>query len=166
MHPLSVPLLQAASGETKLFVRASRDIAAGADELRLRLPAPRANTVGPATVIIVPAENVELVPTVERIRSLNRQPNEGLVEGTRGERNRLVYRGEVASGLFEAAFRVQPQSIACDVVGELDFDGTGVWVDETLEYVIEYEPADSVLLDVPAEIGGVGTWYWKWTATA
>ena len=58
--PLVIPLLQATAGEIELTVEAHRKISA-AEGITLQLPRVRGDTIAPAIVAVVPADNLELV---------------------------------------------------------------------------------------------------------
>ncbi|MGC3971552.1 MAG: hypothetical protein QM775_30675 [Pirellulales bacterium] len=60
--PLAIPLLQPSAGEFEVTVRAHRDLPTGAEEASFTVPKPRANVVGPATLTVHAADNVELSP--------------------------------------------------------------------------------------------------------
>ena len=68
---LLIPLLQASSGELELTIEAHRKISHDNEDLVvLELPQPQAETVAPANVAVVPADNIELAFDAERAVAL------------------------------------------------------------------------------------------------
>ena len=70
---VSIPLKRPSSGSIELRLRAHRAIEAKASSLAVPLPRPRGGVVGPTSLAVVAADNLELTPNVKRIEGLARQ---------------------------------------------------------------------------------------------
>jgi hypothetical protein len=151
---LSIPLAQPASGQFEVRIRARRAIAPGTDAVELTLPQPQGGTVGPAVVVVLSADNVELTPDGKATRGLVRQLVAPPIELPARQQTPLFYRGEVGQALLAAAMRVRQREVSVGLTGRLVLDQRAGRVEQVLHYTIAYEPADHVLLDVPAELAG------------
>src|SRR5690606_15082947 len=104
---LTIPLLQAASNEWELEVEASKDIPEGASSIEFALPRPKANVVGAAALLVLPADNVEVVPN-DDLPGLQLQRVAPTLETPR-EQPPQFYRGDVAKARYSAEFQVLKQ---------------------------------------------------------
>ena len=141
---VSIPLLQPSMGEIAVWIRAHRQIQPGDSSLSFVLPQPRADSLTPAEVEVVPAENVELTPKVEEIVGLARQQ----VALPR----QLSYRAEAAEAAFAADFKIHAQQIKVDVTSEIGLIQGKEGVRQTLVYEIAYEPLEKLSLEVPRSL--------------
>lgn len=145
---LSIPLLQPSTGQLEVRVRAHRTIAPGAKSLVLPLPQPRANSLVPAVVAVVPADSVELTPN-KAVAGLTRESLVPQIPIPERQQEPLLYRGEAAKLVFGAGFRVHPQSISVAVANQLSLDEQVAHVEQKLAYTIAHEPADHFTIEVP-----------------
>src|SRR5262249_39566296 len=106
---LTVPLLQPATGEFELVVKAHRTNELEKNVMGWALPEPKADVHGPADVFIIPTENVDLSPVADKLV--------GLEPGTAGALpadlplTALSYRAEQSRARFQAEMTVHQQAV-------------------------------------------------------
>lgn len=149
LDPLSIPLLQPITGEVELTLRAHRALDAQTKTLALTLPRPAVNSVGPATVAIVPADNVELVPRVEDITGLAQPSTPPQLELPARQREPLFYRGDVQKARFAADFKVHARRVTAEMTANVELDREGTQVDELLVFRVAHEPLGQLMVEVP-----------------
>ena len=88
---LSIPFQQPLSGDALVEIRCGRSIDRSQERIGWKMPVPRADLVGPASVVILSDSDIEVIPDTEAIRGLVRQvvpaPNRD-----DGDRMALAYR--------------------------------------------------------------------------
>lgn len=149
---LVIPLLQPARGNLEIIVTAHRPIEPGTARLSLALPQPQAGTLGPATLVVAAAENVELTPVSTAMRGLSRQDVPPAVKLPEGMQPPLVYRGETARAMFVAEMAIRERSLSVDVASEIHLTPRQEEVRQRLSYHVGYQRVDELLLDVPAAV--------------
>lgn len=154
VSPLSIPLLQPVTGEVEIVLRAHRRLTDADEALSLSLPRPRVNSVGPATVVIVPADNVQLTPRIEENVGLSRQQVPPQMELPPRQQEPLFYRGEVARATFVAGIEVHPRKVTADVTSRVEIDEQGGHVEQLFALRIDHEPLSQLLVEVPQSIAG------------
>lgn len=120
----AIPLAQPASGTLELQLRAHHVLEAGAKSLRAALPRLQADSIAPASVAVVAADNIELTPDSRSIEGLQRQPTASFRWQEKlpaRQQAPLFYRG-VGAAVFAADFRVHAQQVAVDVPGQATLD--------------------------------------------
>jgi hypothetical protein len=159
---LSIPLLQPSSGQFEVRLRAHRPLAAQAKSLVVPLPQPQATAsasvvlvVLPAVLVVLPADNVELIPGGEATTGLFRQQGAIPIELPPRQQEPLFYRSE-AKAVFAAEIRRHARQVSVDVASQADLDGQGGRVEQKLAYLVSYEPTDHVVLDVPRRLAESG----------
>ena len=151
---LSIPLAHPSTGQMEIAILAHQPVKAGSRLLRLELPRPRADSLSPAVVAVVPADNLELTPDSEAIRGLVRQQVAPQIELRPGQQEPLFYRGESGEAVFAARTEVHSQKVSVDVSGDVVLGDGKADVHQTLAYAIAYEPVETVDLTVPASLAG------------
>jgi hypothetical protein len=143
---LRVPFRQgvALPAELELKLETHRTLPEGIEQLSLTLPRPQADSVAPATVIVAPADNVELAPQTGQLQGLS-PDNSPLPPGLEARQQRpLVYRdlggGEPAH--FAAGLKVKTRSIVTNGDATVRI-GQQIQVEQRLEYRISHEPKRS-----------------------
>ena len=154
LQPLSVPLLQPGSGELELRCRARRMLDPDQSQVSFKLPRPLANSVGPAKVIVLPADNVELTPRNEELIGLGRQASASVVDLPPHQQEPLVYRGDVAKAHFAADRRVLKQTVTAQVATQINLRERLGTVEQQLRFQVRYEPLERIALRVPSELLG------------
>ena len=151
--PLVIPLLQAHSGELELTFEGRQEISPASGKVSLRMPAPRGQSVAPANVIILPADNVELLIEPDETSSLVAQNvrAKGIQLPDR-QQEPLYLRTSGDSPTFVASILVHEQTMSTAVSAQLDVDERETRVDERMTVQIAYEPTDHLTLGVPRAI--------------
>ena len=151
---LSIPLSPPATGQIELTLRAHRPFKPETPTLVLPLPQPEGSSPGQTGLIVLPDDNVELIPDSEKTRGLVRQRLATERELPARQQEPLYYQGEASEALFVAALRVHPRQVAVEADAHVDLQqGTG-HVEQRLRYTVDYEPLERFLLDVPRSIAG------------
>lgn len=155
---VSLPLLQRPMGPVEVTIRATRKIAGDVKTLLLELPRPRGDLRAPATVAVLPADNVELTPTPKDMVGLAAQqaaPSMDLsAERADRQQEPRYYRAEPDKAVFAALFRVQPQKIGVSVTTQVTLDEQKAQVRETLAYTVAYKRQDQWTLEIPRSLAG------------
>ena len=148
----------------------------------MELPRPRADLAAPATVAILPADNVELTPAAKGMIGLTPQqaaPSMDLsADRASRQQEPLYYRADPDKAVFAAGFRVYRRTIGVAVTTQFHFDESAAQVRETLAYTIAHERVGQLILDVPGVWPGrsgsrswspaaIGRWRrWNWPTRA
>ena len=155
---VSLPLMQRPVGPLEVTIRASRKIAGDAKTLALELPRPRGDLLSPATVAILPADNVELTPTPAATVGLAPQQATPLLDlsAERADRQQepLCYRADPSRAVFAAGFRVHRQKIAVGVATQVRLEERTARVRQTLLYTVMHQRQDELTLEVPRSLAG------------
>ncbi len=161
--PLAI-VPEATSGQFELQVLAHRSVDL-AKELEFAVPKPAVEeplgaaimTLLPATVVVSPQDNIVLTPQAEQIR--------GLIQDTvpadttdwnlpRSQREPLFYRerGDEPAPLFVADPEIRSGTVVVAARGKVMLDSNTATVEQSLAYVVDYEPVSQVLIEVPQEV--------------
>ncbi len=146
---INIPLVQPSSGGLELQFRAHRAVEAGAKSLSVALPQPRAGTHGPASLTVLTADNVELIPNKEAIEGLVQQRIAPAMKVAERQQDALFYRGTAGPATFAADFRVHVQRITVDVTSRVMLSQHTAEVEQRQAYSIAYEPIDHLTIAVP-----------------
>ena len=152
---LSIPLLQPSTGEIELKVKAHRRIAQENEPLRLTFPQPQVTSPGPAAVVILPADNVQLTPDVASTVGLVRQEVVPPMKLPKRQQAPLFYRSEVAQASLVAQRVVHAQAIAVNVRSRITLEGRSGRVEQRMSYKIDYEPQGKLTVEVPRSLVGL-----------
>lgn len=147
--PLVVPLLQATSGDLELTLEAHRKLADDKSSLLLELPRPRAETISPATVAVLPADNIELTVDPDRTVGLAGQTTRPQMKLPERLQDPLYFRTAGLQSALACALRVHEQSITTSVSSQLEVDEQKTQVNQRIVVQIAYEPTDHVTLGIP-----------------
>jgi hypothetical protein len=153
--PLTIPLGQPSAGEFEITIRAHRDLAADAKEASFTVPKPRANVVGPATLTVHAADNVELSPRDSLHTGLVRRKRADMLGGTQG-RTTWSYGVDAAGAKFTADVRTLQRSIQVKCRTQLSPARDGGSAVQKFEYTVAREPIDALSFDVPARLTDKG----------
>lgn len=155
-EPLSLPLLQPTTGEVEVRLRAHRPILPVADQVEFGLPRPHANTLGPATLFVLPADNVDLTIHDKDLRGLRRQRLKSSLSLPVRQQEYFSFRGEQADLRFAAGFRLLQRTVTVESSVKVTIAAMGGNVLETLHYQVDREPISRLTLEAPAELGEPG----------
>jgi hypothetical protein len=137
--------------EVKLEAHRSFDPAAG--EIAFALPRALGDVVAPATVMIVPADNVELAPRNAQISGLSLDPASPVRFPAR-QQPPLVYRdlgaGEAAQ--FAADLRVRTRWSTASARARVQIEPQQIHIEQRIDYRIAYERRRTFDLLVPRSV--------------
>jgi hypothetical protein len=156
LAPLSIPLLEPASGEFELVIHAHREIASGSESLEFAFPQPKADGAASSTAIVLPADNVDLAPREAELKNLTRQYTKPTIQLPPRQQAPLVYRSDAADATFSADLRVHNREISVAVNSRVTLSQEGGSVDQQLSYNIAREAVDVLTLTVPSAIVEAG----------
>ena len=163
---LTVPLRAPLDGAFEIELTAFQPISL--DEttkhrLTVRLPSPNAHWTEPASVVIVPDDNVELIPVADDAASvgLARKSRRTLstpirIELPARQQAPLVYQTESAEPVYVTDMIYHRQSVAVSVQNDIQLLEPEDQITATFVYTVAYEPIDGVLLLVPKSIDATG----------
>jgi hypothetical protein len=147
--------------ELELKLEAHRLDSDSSDRISFTLPRAIADVVAPATVIIAPADNVELLPQAEELIGLS--PEAGGVRIPFRQQAPLVFRdvggGEPAR--FVAMRRIRARSTTASGHAVVRLDRQQMQIEQRLEYHIAHEPQRAFKLAAPRDLnppGGFQVW--------
>ena len=152
---VTIPFSQALAGDAIVELRASRPLAKDAADVAWRLPVPRADLVGPATVVVTSRSDIELLPDAEGVAGLVRQ-TASAAPLSDADRTALVYRLDAAEGTFAAARRFLPRRIEAAVAMQATLGESEVLVGQTIRLSVLHVPLELVELSVPGEVAEAG----------
>jgi len=148
-----IPFVQALAGDGVIELRASRPLPPAAEQVAWRLPAPRADVVGPALVVVSSRSDIELVPDADAISGLVRQTAAAVDDA---DRNALVYRLDAAEGDFVAARRFLPRRVEADMAAQATIGSSEVTVEQEIRLDVLHVPLEVVDLAIPAALVDAG----------
>ena len=149
-RPYVIPLAQPTSGELELTIQAHQKIPHDAPSMALELPVPRAETVAPAVVAVVPADNIELVVQPDKTVGLAPQAPQRQIKLPERQQDPLFFRTEGPAAKFVGAVKVYEQSITASSTAQLDVEEGQTGVDERIVFKVAYQPVDHLTLGIPA----------------
>lgn len=141
---VSIPLLRPTMGEIEISLRAHQEIKPDASLLSLAVPQPQADSLSPAELTLVPAENVEVIPAPQQM------------VGLASQQVPLSYRVEAAKAVFAARFKVHAQEITVEASSEIVLTEGKEAVRQALTYGIAYEPLERLTLETPRSLADSG----------
>ena len=152
----TIPLARPTSGEIELRISAERSVDAASGELSIPLPALEADAIRPASLTVLPAGNVELIPDETRLADLALRAGPPSMNLDESGRQPLDYRATGDRPVFAAALRVLKRQISVAVAGHVSLaDGTAS-VRQKFSYTIRHEPAGRLTLNIPRKLTAPG----------
>lgn len=153
---ITIPFLQALSGDAVLDVRASLAIERAESRLAWTLPQPKADLVGPATVIITGDSDIEILPDPLTDNGLMRQAPGAQPRGD-ADRTALVYRLDAGEGSFSGTRRFLSRRVDALVTARVEVEASEMTVSETIRLEVVHVPLEYVELSVPEAVAAAGT---------
>jgi hypothetical protein len=144
---ITVPLVQPATGDFELNIKAHRANALDKNVVEWTLPEPHADVHEPADVVIVPAENVDLSPLNDKLVGLN--PGTGNVLPPNLPTRAITYRAEQTRARFRAEMTVHQQAVSVECNSRISIQPHAIDVSQLFDFRVRYEPLDRITLDVP-----------------
>jgi hypothetical protein len=153
---LVIPFVQPLSGDAVVEIRCGRSLAHDSSRVSWKIPAPQADLVGPASIIIASQSDIELLPDAEGVRGLVRQLTPTTLRSD-ADRVALAYRLDGTDGSFEATRRFLPRRVDASITAQADIDEADMIVRETIRFAVAHVPLEYVSLDVPEAVMRNGT---------
>lgn len=138
---ITIPFLQPLAGDAVVEIEAARTVAPTAEAVSWSLPVPRADLVGPASVIVSSDSDIELLPEAAGSRGLVRQTAATLSPGD-AERMALVYRLDAPPGTFAATRRFLPRRVEAAIATRVIIDERELAVSETIRLDVLHVPLE------------------------
>lgn len=155
---LVVPLLApATTAPLQIHLQARRRLDSGPGGLETSLPSPVADWVEQAPITIQAADNLKLSPREDDIQGLERLARlPGASTPAAGEtvfqQAPLLYRGNAATSVFSADIEYREQQVSVKASTTVDLRKTTEQVVQTLQFRIDYEPLDRVVVEGPRRV--------------
>jgi hypothetical protein len=142
------------TGDFNVMLSASRKIAPQEPTVRWELPRPLVDSLDPAVVAVIAADNVNLkLDGADGNLALLALPPPFSMTRPKRQQSPLFYQVDSADVSFQAEMSVHEQQIEADVETEVTLDGDGHWqVSQKLIYRVRYKSTNSVTLDVPRSL--------------
>ena len=148
-----VDLPEEKTGAFNLTFWARRDVDPQAQSVRWDLPKPRVDSLDPAVVTVIAADDVILKINVEDgglLRPGLPVPLPAPLTLPRRQQPPKFYRVDPAAGGFQAEMLIHDQQIDVEVETDVTLQDDGRWrVSQKLIYHVQYKSVGSVTLDVP-----------------
>jgi hypothetical protein len=153
---LTIPFLQPLAGDAVVEIEAARTADPAAERVSWSLPVPRADLVGPASVIVSSDSDIELLPDAAGSRGLVRQTASTLLPGD-AERMALVYRLDAPQGSFAATRRFLPRRVEASIATRVVVDERELAVSETIRLDVLHVPLEFLELRLAEGVVESGT---------
>lgn len=152
---LVLPLRSGAvTGEFEIKLAAHKLLTEGSNDVTFTLPRPMADMVTPASVIVAPADNVELTPRAREILGLAPDSQPSAVSLPPRQQTPLAYRdlGVGGEAKFAGQLRIRTRQTTVAAAALLQFGERTLQVEQRLIYRILYEPQRTFTLQVPRSL--------------
>ena len=149
---LILPLAQPATGEIEVTVKARRPIRGPGDQLTISTPQPRTDVVRPASLFVVPADNIQLEPLLEQMAGLSPQTSPTSSAVRVGRQPALAYWTETGQAMFAARYRVLEQQIAIRATSDIQIAPGDARVAQRFAFDVAHEPLQMIELAAPRGI--------------
>ncbi len=159
----TIPLLVRSDGPVELDIKLSRPMPSATGEkttVRFPIPMPVADRIEPATVVIVSADNLELIPS-------ETEPNAGLSRMVRNsvsglnlpphQQDPLIFRVDAPEATFVSDVVFHKQRVFVQSRSEIRLLEQQNQVSQTLNYSVLYEPLDALTLLIPKSVDENGS---------
>ena len=143
-----VPFLQPLAGDVVIELRCSRAVDRSIDSLRWTTPVPRADLVGPGSVVITSDTDIELIPDNEFIEGMSRQVATSL-ERAGGDSLQMAYRVEAAEAIFTATRRFLDREIDASIVTQIEVAASMLTARQALRLDVAHVPLEFVEWQMP-----------------
>jgi hypothetical protein len=151
-----IPFAEPLVGDAVIEIRGSRPLKREDDKLHWLLPNPlTTGLVGPASVAVGSASDIELLPDNARIRGLVRQTSASLSQAET-DAVVLAYRLDVRPGEFAATRRYLPRRVDANVTAQVQMDDASAIVTETIRLDVAHVPLEFIELLVPEAVAVEG----------
>jgi hypothetical protein len=160
VSPLVVTLGDVKPGEFAVQLQARKRLTSSTATISIGLPHPVATSLMPAAVVVIPAKNVQLTPRSEQMPYLAPTTTIPEIGSAQRQVDALYYRdrGDQGQSRFVCDIAIRPGVITVDASGQARIGPATAKVRQTLDYEIQYEPADVLGLYVHPQLLGRTDW--------
>jgi hypothetical protein len=151
----SIPLAQRSIGPVELSLRAHRPIPPDSRRISVELPRPRADSQASPVVVVLPADNVELIPDPKGTVGLVRQQVAPPMKLPQRQQDPFVYRAEPSKATLVAQLRVHPQRVTVAVSTEITVDEQRAEVRQKMTYQVAHQAIDRLSFETPRSLASV-----------
>jgi hypothetical protein len=144
-----VPLTKPTTGEIELSLKAHRNLPAATSRLEVSMPQPAADVVGPALVVLLPADNVRLRAREDELQGMVHPSVTPRLNLPVREQAPLIYRDEQTQATFVGDLELLPQVIRAGIATDVKLQHDEIQVDQRFAYHVEHEPTSSLTFAVP-----------------
>ncbi|MDZ4819053.1 MAG: hypothetical protein SGJ20_08780 [Planctomycetota bacterium] len=149
---IQLPLIQPTVGDVEITLTARRAHPANASQLELAMPYLLADTVNPATVAIVPADNIELTTRVEELVDMSAQRPVTSIALPERQQAPLFFRAERSQSKYVGSVAEYRQKVSVQVGSAIQVRSRDLLIEQKLNYEVLYEPLDRITLIVPRNL--------------
>jgi hypothetical protein len=153
---LALPLTQIDPAKGELTFRFSGHLAlpAESEQVRFSLPRAQVDITAPASLVVQPADNVELSPTPTELTGLVAEHFEGETKHEQRRQPPLAYRdlGTSEPVLFVGKREIRTRQVSAAANTLVKFRRQSIEVEQRLVYQVAYEPKRIYLLTAPKDI--------------
>lgn len=130
-------LQQRVMGKLDVTLKLHRDHRADEQPLKLNLPAPRADIVVPAELMVIPATNVEWTPRPSECVGLT-----GLVAGGAGDRGKgaQMFRVQTHPAVLVADWKTHAQEVRAQISTHVTVGANRADIEQQIRFQVAYEP--------------------------
>jgi hypothetical protein len=152
--PLILPLRGGVTGDFEIRLAAHIPREAGTSDVSFALPQPTGDLISTASVVVVPADNVELVPKAREITGLIASPQPPRINLPPRQQPPLAYRdlGVGRDARFVAQAQLRTRQTTVGAAARVQFSEQAIAVEQRLAYRILYEPQRTFTLQVPRSL--------------
>ncbi|MFT5525494.1 MAG: hypothetical protein ACI9HK_003462, partial [Pirellulaceae bacterium] len=156
--PLSMQNQALSPGAIEIRIQAHRAVNGDDGSVDLLMPLVTADEHSPASIVIVPDDNVELNPTFEASAELLEETIVPQVELLARQQTPLYFRTRrgQSRGRFAGLLKQRSREVFAELTAATTIKDGLVTTTQSLEFSILYEPLDELILDVPAQLHNDG----------
>lgn len=149
---VTVELLRPTIGRARLTLQASRAAPQQETKLEVAFPRPVVDSPGPAVVVVLPDDNVKLLPDAAASTGLSRLQATPSIRLPVRQQPPLFYRGDAGQATFSAERSIHERQVSVDIHSTVTLDMLTAYIKQSLIYQIDHESSDQIVLDVPKSL--------------
>jgi hypothetical protein len=150
---LTLPLGQASARRVDIEFHLKRSLMGSASLVRLPLPAPIADSIAPAELMVRAGAGQELVPDIEASSGIAAQPlTDSNSTDAVTDTAEYHFRAAMPDAVFAAKIAVRPREISHTNETSVVMDSGSARVEQRIEYEVRHQPIRELALELPAQI--------------
>ena len=153
-NPLTIPLApngKPIAEDFEIRIEAHQPIPADDKSFSVELPRTANGVASPASVVVFPADNVDLTLRGDEIKGLIAESAPPDLELPKTQQTPLYYLEEPSekASVFAGDFEVRSRVVAANVENTLRFNANALVIEQRFELDISYEPLRQLKFDIP-----------------